>query len=179
MAKKITPIVSAVGISTLIGLPVLSQVQYPPMVFFQPLAYPNYPQRNGIGDLINSLEENTNYQNLIYELKESGLVEELKQDELTLIAPNDEAFNALSDEAFNKFSDPETRIKVLKYHLVAGKVTEEDIKRGEITTLAGEKIAVSHNEGLKLNDANVIFPSTITDNGVIINIDQVLLPPNF
>ena len=95
-----------VGISTLISLPALSQVQYPPMVFFQPLAYPSYPQRNGIGDLINSLEDDPNYENLIYELKESGLVEELKQDELTLIAPNDQAFNALSEEAFDKFSEP-------------------------------------------------------------------------
>ena len=36
--------IAIAGISALIGLPVLSQ-SYPPMIFFQPLAYPNYPQR--------------------------------------------------------------------------------------------------------------------------------------
>jgi len=177
--KKSLSTIGMAGFSILIGLPALSQSYYPPMVYFQPLAYPSYPQRNGIGDIIESLKEQGNYKNLLYELEESGLAEQLKQEELTMIAPSDEAFNALSDEAFNKFSDPQTRIKVLQYHLIPGKVTAEDIERGEITTLAGEKINVSNDNSLKLNDVETVFPSIITKNGIIIKVDKVLFPSNF
>ena len=58
-------IASTTGISILIDLPVLSQSYYPPMVFFQPLAYPNYPQRNERGDLVASLANNTDLDNLL------------------------------------------------------------------------------------------------------------------
>ena len=179
LLKKSIPLISVMGISALISLPVFSQAYYPPMVFFQPTAYPNYPQRSGTGDLMDSLEGDTNYENLVYELKEAGLVEKLKQEELTVLAPSDEAFNTLSDEILNKFHDRENRIKLLQYHLVAGKVTEEDLKRGEIVTLAGEVVKVSSEENLTLNGAEAVFPPTITQNGVIIQISQVLLPPGF
>ena len=175
--KKSIPLISVMGISALISLPVFSQAYYPPMVFFQPMAYPNYPQRSGTGDLMDSLEGDPNYKNLVYELKEAGLVEKLKQEELTVLAPSDEAFNALSDEVLNKFDDPENRDQLLKYHLVAGIVSKEDLKRGEIITLAGEAVKVSTVENLTLNDAEAVFPPTITKNGVIIQISQVLLPP--
>ena len=178
--KESISIISVAGISTLIGLPVLSQTYYPPMVFFQPLAYPNYPQRNEKGDLIESLESSTNFENLVVEVEAAGLTEKLQQEQLTVLAPSDEAFNALPDEVFDKFSEPENRPKVLQYHLIPGEVSEADINRGEITTLAGEVIAVSSdNDTLKLNDAQAVFPSTVAKNGVIIEIDRVLLPPGF
>lgn len=178
--KKSISTIGMAGVSALIGLPVLSQSYYPPMVFFQPLAYPNYPQRNENGDLIDSLENNTNFKNLIAEIEAAGLTEELEQQQLTLLAPSDEAFNALPDEVFDKFSEPENRIKVLQYHLIPGEVTEEDIQRGKITTLAGEEIAISQdNNTIKLNDAAAEFPSIVAKNGVVIQIDRVLLPADF
>ena len=173
-------IASNTGISILVGLPVLAQSYYPPMVFFQPLAYPNYPQRNEQGNLVASLASNPDLENLIVEIEAAGLTERLKQEEFTILAPSDEAFNALSDEAFDKFSEPENRLKVLQYHLIPGKVTQEDIDRGEITTATGEKIAISQkNNTLRLNNATAEFPSTVAKNGVIIEIDEVLLPPDF
>jgi uncharacterized surface protein with fasciclin (FAS1) repeats len=178
--KKIIYIISVTGISTIIGLPVLSQLYYPPMVFFQPLAYPNYPQRSEQGNLVNSLKSNTNLKNLVAEVEAAGLTKKLQQEQFTLLAPNDDAFNALPDEVFNKFSQPENRLKVLQYHLIPGKVTQEELKKGKITTLAGDAIAVSSdNNTLKLNNAQATFPPTVAKNGVIIEIDQVLLPPGF
>lgn len=178
--KKSISIIGVTGISILVGLPVFSQAYYPPMVFFQPLAYPNYPQRNEKGNLVDSLESNTNFENLVAEVEAAGLTETLKQEQLTVLAPNDEAFNALPDEVFDKFSEPENRLKVLQYHLIPGEVTQEDVDRGEITTLAGEAIAISDNNNtLTLNNAQTVFPSTVANNGVIIEIDRVLLPPDF
>ena len=178
--KTTLAIASTTVISILIALPLLSQSNYPPMVFFQPLAYPNYPQRNEQRDLVASMASNTDLENLVAEIEAAGLTKQLKQKQFTVLAPSDEAFNALSDEAFNKFSQPANRLKVLQYHLIPGEVTQEDVDRGEITTLAGEVVAISQeNNTLKLNDATAEFPSTVANNGVIIEIDKVLLPPGF
>ena len=89
--------IATVGISTLVSFPVLSQAYYPPMVFFQPLAYPQYPQRNQNQDSIEALENNPNFKNLLAEIEIAGLTEELREGKLTLLAPNDNAFNDLSD----------------------------------------------------------------------------------
>ena len=178
--KKFISFVSVAGVSALIGFPVLSQSYYPPMIFFQPLAYPNYPQRTEDNDLVAVLESNPKYENLLKELETAALTEELKQGQFTLLAFSDEAFNALSDETFGKFRQSENRLKILQYHLIPGKVTEEDIKQGEVTTLSGEAIAISSDkDSLTLNDARTLFPSTVATNGIIIEIDKVLLPPDF
>jgi uncharacterized surface protein with fasciclin (FAS1) repeats len=180
--KKLIYIISATGISTIIGLPVLSQSYYPPMVFFQPLAYPNYPQRSEKGNLVNGLKSNTNLKNLVAEVKTAGLIKQLQQEQFTVLAPNDQAFNALPDEVFDKFSQPENRLKVLQYHLIPGKVTKDQLKQGKITTLTGDAIAVSSDNNtntLKLNNAQATFPPIVAKNGVIIEIDQVLFPPGF
>ncbi len=180
LLKRPTVLFSVLGIYTLVGLPILAQSYYPPMVFFQPLAYPNYPQRNENGNLVDTLASGNNFKNLVAEVEAAGLTEELKQQQLTVLAPSDEAFNALPDEVFDKFSEPANRLKVLQYHLISGKVTQEDIKQGKVKTLAGEAIAISQNNGnLTLNNAQTTFPSTVATNGVIIEIDKVLLPPDF
>lgn len=178
--KKPTVLFGVLGINALIAFPLVAQSYYPPMVFFQPLAYPNYPQRNENSNLADSLANGDNFQNLVAEVEAAGLTEELKQQQLTVLAPSDEAFNTLSDEVFDKFSEPANRLKVLQYHLIPGEVTKEDIKQGKVKTLAGEAISISQDEGnLTLNDAQTTFPSTVATNGVIIEIDRVLLPPDF
>lgn len=181
LSRKLLEIASTTGIMIIISLPAMSQANYyPPMAFFQPLAYPNYPQRNEQGDLVASLESNNNLENLLVEIEAAGLTQQLKEGEFTILAPSDKAFNALSDEAFDKFSQPENRVKILQYHLIPGTVTQEDLDRGEITTLAGEKIVISQeNNTLKLNNSTANFPSTTAKNGVIIEIDEVLFPSDF
>jgi len=97
-----------------------------------------------------------------------------------LLAPNNVAFDKLSDKTYDKFSDPANSRKVLQYHLISGKVTEEDIQSGTLTNLVGEEILVfTGKDALKLNQAQATFPSIAATNGVIIEIDQVLLPPGF
>ena len=81
---------------------------------------------------------------------------------------------------FDKFSQPENRLKVLRYHLVSGVVGEEDLAVGEIKTVAGSEISVSSENGVvMLNDAKAKHTSMTATNGVIIEIDRVLLPPDF
>lgn len=163
-----------------IAIPVFSQAYYPPMVFFQPIANPNYPYRSVEGSLAESLSNNENFKNLAAEIELAGLTETLQQDKFTLIAPSDEAFEALSPELFDKYSQPENRLKVLQYHIIPGEVTEADLARGEITTLAGEAIAISSaNNTLSLNGISPQSPPTVATNGVAIEVNEVLLPPGF
>ncbi len=183
--RKSYAVIGAAGISALISLPVLSQSQsyYPPMAFFQPLAYPNYPQKRGTeaDDVLDNLEKNTNLQNLIAEIEAAGLTEEFQQQNITVLAPTDEAFNALPDEAIDKLIVPENRLKVLQYHLIAEQVNEEDLNNGKIKTSGGQEIAISErNNNLTFNnDVKAINVPTVAKNGVIIEIDRVLLPPDF
>lgn len=181
--KKLAFFGGILGASTLISLtislPILAQL-YPPYYLFQPYASSNYPYRNEEGDLVDTLSEASNFVNLAAELEEAGLAETLKQQSFTIFAPTDEAFEALPDDVFDKFIQPENRIKVLKYHLVAGEVSQEDVDTGAVTTLEGSEITISHDNGnVRLNEANAKHPSTRTSNGVIIEIDRVLFPPGF
>ena len=178
--KKLIGVVGSAGIITLISLPLLAQL-YPPYALFQPYANPNYPYRNEEGNVVDTLNQESNFVNLRAELEEAGLTETLKAEKFTtILAPTDAAFEALSDEIFTKFSQPDNRIKVLQYHLILGEVTKEDVDRGEIKTLEGNFIAISKNHGVvTVNDANAKHPSILASNGVIIEIDKVLLPPDF
>ena len=98
---------------------------------------------------------------------------------ITLLAFTDEAFDALPDDIYDKFT--ENRKKVLRYHLISRKVTQEDLDRGKIVTIdEGNEIKIfPPNGSVKLNNAKAKFPSMSAINGVIIEIDQVLLPPDF
>lgn len=127
------------------------------------------------------MNQESNFVNLVAELEEAGLTETLKKGKFTtILAPTDAAFEALPDDVFAKFSEPENRIKVLQYHLISGEVTKEDVDKGEIKTVAGSSIAIANKNGVvTLNDANAKHPSTLASNGVIIEIDKVLLPPDF
>ena len=175
--------IGVAGISASIALPVVSQSQsyYPPMAFFQPLAYPNYPQRASNYNVLEGLKNVIDSKNLVAEIKMAGLVEAFEQQGITVLAPTDEAFNGLPDETIDKLSIRENRLKVLQYHLIAREVSQEDLDRGEIKTSGGQKITLSNsNNNLTFNDGvRAVNKPTVTSNGVIIEIDRVLLPPDF
>ena len=177
--RNLTYGLAITGISTLVGLPIVAQV-YPPLSLFQPLTDRNYPYRNGNSNLVDTLEEEANFVNLAAELKEAGLTDTLSFGEYTVFAPTDVAFDNLPEDVFDKFSQPENRLKVLQYHLVSGVVSKNDLAQGKIDTVAGSKISVnSSNDVVMLNDAQAKHPSIAATNGVIIEIDRVLLPPDF
>lgn len=179
LLKKTMVIVGLAGVNILISLPMLAQL-YSPYALFQPHAYSHYPSRHEGGNLVDILNEESNFVNLVAELEEAGLAETLKEEKFTILAPTDAAFEALPDNVFAKFSESETRLKVLQYHLIAGEVTPEEVDRGKIKTLAGNSLSiVNQNSVVSINDANAKHPSTLASNGVIIEIDKVLLPPDF
>lgn len=64
--------------------------------------------------------------------------------------------------------------------LVPGQVSQEAIDRGEIQTLEGNIVTITNdNNSVSLNGAQANPPPIKATNGVIIEIDEVLLPPDF
>lgn len=180
--KKLACALGIAGFTTLISFPVLAKF-YPPIYLFQPSAHRNYPYRNS-GNIAEKLAQNSKFANLYDELKQAGLLNDLKQGKYTILAPTNEAFNALPKNVFERYSQPQNRLRVLKYHLVANEIDAKDSKELDgklIKTVEGNqiKITVDSQEMVKLNDAIGKPPSIQASNGVIIEVDKVLLPPGF
>merc|ERR1712028_292608 len=101
----------------------------------------------------------------------------------TVFAPDDEAFAALpnglvscllEDKNLPVLSD------ILLYHVAAGETFSTDLSnRQQIPTLLqGAQVTVGlNNNGVKINESNVITADVRASNGVIHIIDQVLVPP--
>lgn len=155
---------------------------YPSASFFSPTAY--YYESDDAVDLSMTLD-NENFATFKNNLQETKLNEALNQEEtLTVLAPTEEAFAALSPELKQKLSEPETLKKVLQYHLVVGNIGEEDIKRrGVATLLEQNSVNITGVQGenkqvtVMLNDATAGEPLPAA-NGVVIPIDRVLIPPS-
>jgi uncharacterized surface protein with fasciclin (FAS1) repeats len=175
--KKLTCFVGIAGVTTLITFPVLAKV-YSRYALFQPSTYTSSPYRNSNKDIAQTLTEDSKFANLVGELKQAGLLDTLKQGNYTIFAPTDKAFNSLPKDVFKRYSQSENRIKVLKYHLVAGRITKEIVDSGSVTTLEGQpiKIVVDDKDKVNLNNAIGKYPSTVASNGVIIEVDKVLIP---
>jgi uncharacterized surface protein with fasciclin (FAS1) repeats len=101
---------------------------------------------------------------------------------LTVFAPTDEAFAKLPEGTVQELLKPENKSKlaaILKYHVIAGKVTLADaLAAGEAETLQGTKLGAKFEDGrVLINAAQLLKADIPAANGVIHVIDQVLLPP--
>jgi uncharacterized surface protein with fasciclin (FAS1) repeats len=175
--QRLLLILGIAGASTLVTIPVLAKY-YRPYSLFQPTASRGYPYRNSTTSIADTLVKDAKYENLVHELKKAGIFDTLKSGRFTVFAPTNEAFNTLAADKFKQYSIPQNRIKVLKYHIVSGDITSKDVDQGSKTTIEGSpiKITTDANGYVKINNVNGKHPSILTKNGVIIEIDNVLLP---
>ncbi|WP_016876818.1 fasciclin domain-containing protein [Chlorogloeopsis fritschii] len=126
-----------------------------------------------------------NFTTLSSALKTAGLADTLKsKGPYTVFAPTDEAFAALPKETLNQLLQPknrETLARILRYHVVLGELTSNELKRGELKTLAERPVNIQINPStnqIAVNDASVTQPNIQASNGVIHAINEVLIPPN-
>ena len=100
----------------------------------------------------------------------------------TLFAPTDAAFAALPEGTVESLlEDPSGKLTdILLYHVAAGKSLSTDLSDGMmVPTLNGKSVTVTINDdGVFIDDAQVIFADILADNGVVHVIDAVLLPPS-
>jgi len=134
------------------------------------------------GDIVAVASSNADFETLVAAVSAAGLVETLQgEGPFTVFAPTDDAFAALPAGLVDKLLLPENKdvlVKILTYHVVAGKVLAADVTAGDVPTVEGQTIAISVDGGVKVNDANVVATDVLASNGVIHVIDAVILPPD-
>lgn len=122
------------------------------------------------------------FNTLVAAVKAAGLVDTLKgPGPFTVFAPTDEAFAKLPPGTLEMLLKPENRAKlqsILKYHVVAGKVTAHDVMGlHSAQTLEGQNITIeTMNGGVMVNNVHVIKTDIMASNGVIHVIDTVIMP---
>lgn len=98
----------------------------------------------------------------------------------TVFAPTDDAFAKLPPQTVSELLQPENkeRLKaVLAYHVVARRVTSTQVvELRSVRTVQGQALRIEAEQGVKINDANVIKADVEAANGIIHIIDSVLLP---
>lgn len=137
-------------------------------------------------DLLDTAARSGQFKTLIAAVKAAKLEETLRgSGPFTLFAPTDAAFAKLPKGTVASLLKPENKQKlvaVLTYHVVPGKLAAADVMRlasgSQVATVNGAKVTLKHGKrGVQVNQARVVTPDVIADNGVIHIIDGVLLPP--
>lgn len=149
-----------------------------------------YPTKNIVQNAVNSQDHTT----LVAAVKAAGLVDTLEgPGPFTVFAPTNEAFAKLPAGTVDTLLKPENKemlVKVLTYHVVAGRVSASDlmkqIKEGggkaSLKTVNGETLTATMNgKHIILTDqkgdtSTVTIANVFQSNGVIHVVDTVLLP---
>src|SRR5271156_7004762 len=151
---------------------------------------PMYPSKNIIQNAVNSKDHTT----LVAAVKAAGLVDTLSgPGPFTVFAPTNAAFAKLPAGTVDNLLKPESKatlVKVLTYHVVAGRMTAVNlmkaVKDGEgeahLKTVGGEDLTIKQPGPGKLtvtdakgDVAMVTIADVLQSNGVIHVIDTVLL----
>jgi len=132
-------------------------------------------------DIVDTALAAGNFSALALALRVAGLIEALKDEgPFTVFAPTDDAFEKVPAQALSDLLQPENKEKltaILTYHVVPGKVTaHEAANLDSATTLQGQSLKITKQDGLRVNQAKVIAPDVEARNGVIHVIDAVLMP---
>jgi uncharacterized surface protein with fasciclin (FAS1) repeats len=136
-------------------------------------------------NLIVLANANGSFKTLIKALTAAGLIDTLQgEGPFTIFAPTDTAFAQLKDKnAVTDLLKPENRkilVDLLTYHVVPGKILSSDLKSGELKSLQGEPIEVSIDKKVvKVEYANITKADIQGSNGVIHQIDHLLIPPSY
>ena len=132
-------------------------------------------------DIVETALAASNFSTLATALGAAGLIETLKSDgPFTVFAPTDAAFAKVPQQTLDDLLRPENKKKlaaILTYHVVPGKVTSHEVvAMNSPTTLQGQTLSISKQDGVKINEAKVIVTDVEATNGVIHVIDSVLMP---
>lgn len=120
---------------------------------------------------------------LVTAITAAGLAETLSgPGPFTVFAPTNDAFDALPEGVLDKLVKPENKdalTQVLTYHVVPASVPAADVTAGKVATVEGSEIELATEGGVTVNGAKVVKADIMTSNGVVHEIDAVLLPEGF
>jgi len=133
-------------------------------------------------DIIDTAVAAGSFKTLAAALTAANLIDTLKgAGPFTVFAPTDEAFAKLPAGTVESLLNDIPKLSaILTYHVVAGKVMAADVMTMDgqaATTVNGAPLAISTQDGVKLNGTTTVVTTDIEcTNGVIHVIDSVLLP---
>jgi uncharacterized surface protein with fasciclin (FAS1) repeats len=151
---------------------------------------PMYPSKNIVENAVNSKDHTT----LVAAVKAAGLVDTLQgTGPFTVFAPTNDAFKKLPAGTVEMLVKPENKdklTKILTYHVVAGRMSANDLmaaaKTGNgkamLKTVEGEDLMVEVNGNtLTIRDtkggmSKVTVQNVFQSNGIIHVVDTVLMP---
>lgn len=139
----------------------------------------------GAGDMFAVIQADENFTTLTAALEAANLDTVLANTEetYTLFAPNDAAFEALGVETVNALlADTDRLTDILLYHVISGQSVDSATAIGlagtSVPSANNDTLAISLNGAeLMINDATVTRADVNTSNGLVHEIDTVLLPP--
>ena len=132
-------------------------------------------------NIVETAEDAGNFTTLLTVATDLGLAETLQNEELTVFAPTDDAFNALPDGLLDNLTEAQLT-EIILYHVLEGTVESNQIEaQQDAETVQGERILLqSDANGVTVNGTTSVINADISaSNGVIHAVDEVLLPAEF
>ncbi len=129
--------------------------------------------------IVDIAADNPDFSTLVTALQVTGLDAALQEaGPFTVFAPNNAAFDALPPGVLDDLiADPEALSQILLYHVAPGALLSDDLAAGPLVTLQGAAVTIGFNGDVTVDNATLIAPNIVADNGVIHVIDEVILPP--
>jgi len=136
------------------------------------------PQKN----LVETAASAPQFSTLVSLVKKAGLVSTLSgRASYTVFAPTNAAFAKIPKRTLNALAKDKAKLKaVLLYHVVKGKVPASKVVRlTSARTVNGASVMIDVRKGkVYVNDARVTKPDIKASNGIVHQINRVLLPPS-
>ena len=134
-----------------------------------------------MSDITKVVSDNKNMTSLKKGVLAAGLDKVLSGNgPYTVFAPSDLAFRKLDTGKFETLLKPENKAKledILKYHIVPGKLSYNDLKDGEkLKTVNGQELSIQVKDGhVRVQGAEIENHDLQTSNGVIHVLDTVMI----
>jgi uncharacterized surface protein with fasciclin (FAS1) repeats len=132
-------------------------------------------------DLLGTLSDNKEFSTLAGVIKAAGLDKTLMGTQpYTILAPNNNAFNKLAGDTLRSIvSDTGKLSNILSYHVIPGKITTSQLLTSkELRTVDGRVLPVKITpDAVFVGGSRVMGPGMECTNGMIYQIDNVIIPP--
>lgn len=116
-------------------------------------------------------------------LRESGLIEMIHAEQVTVFVPTDEAFDRLDAALVEEWnSNPRARNAMLLYHIIHGHRQYNSLETAQqVKSITGETIFITEIDGVPTLNGSAQFVATDLEacNDMIHVVDNVLIPPIF
>jgi|ERR687886_14822 uncharacterized surface protein with fasciclin (FAS1) repeats len=190
--KQLTGFAGVIGASALIGFPAWAHINSntsvanatPTQQVAGNVKTAASPAPMAAGkDIVALASGNGQFKTLTKALGSAGLVTTLQgKGPFTVFAPTDAAFAALPKGTVENLLKPANKAKltkILTYHVVPGSVLSTSLKSGDVKSVEGSSLKVAVSPGkVTVGGANVVKADMKASNGVIHEIDKVLMPPD-